>query len=211
MRKKFSNELNSLLNASTETIEKFYDFMTIFAYQIEETIKELHNSMINVESLKEKEGVYDSTKRLSSTNIYYLCKYEYKTGLVFYKIIAEMEEMNPLELDYRKPLGFYTNFVEKYPNVAWEGANKLLWKYGLKYPNYWYYNEMNEIIYVSQEKISNEHLLLQSKIEEMFKAETITKLEKDILLLTIDYYASIVKYDFEIESRKENMKKTLTM
>ena len=90
------------------------------------------------------------------------------------------------------------------------GADKLLKKYGLKYPNYWYYNEMNEIIYVSQEKISNEHLLLQSKIEEMFKAETITKLEKDILLLTIDYYAAITKYDFEIESRKGKIKKALT-
>ncbi len=205
------NELDSLFNNSMEMIEKFYGFMTIFACQIEETIKELHNSMISNENLKEKEGVYDPNKKLSDTNIYDLCRYGYKTGLVFYKITRELEEGNPLRLNYYESLGFSTNFTHsKYPNVTVMGADKLLKKYGLKYPNHYFYGEMNEVIYFSQETISNEHLLLQLKIEEMFKSGIITKLETDILLLTIDYYASIVEYDFEIESRKGNTKKTLT-
>ena len=205
------NELDSILNNSIEKIKEFYNSMNIFACQIEETVSKLHSSMVNVEKLKEKEGVYNPTKRLSNTSIYDLCKYGYKTGLLFYKIISEMEDRNPLEVNGYNPIGFDVGFTrEKYPNVTAIGANELLEKYGLKYPNHYYYGECNELIYVSQETTSNKHSLLQSKIEDMFNAGIITKLEKVILLLTIDYRNAIVQYDFEIESRKDAIKQTLT-
>ena len=202
------NELDSILNNSVVEIKNFYDFFKTFACQIEETIKRLHNVMVNVENLKESEGVYDSGKRISNIDIYDLCRDGYKAGLVFYKIIREMEEENPLEVNSYNQIGLHIGFTNsRYPNVTTTGADKLLEKYGLKYPGYWFYGECNEVIYVSLETVLEEHLLLQSKIEEMFNTGIITEIEKDILLLTINFYADIVKSDYELVARKKKARK----
>lgn len=212
MSKIFSDsELDSILDSSVEMIEDFYEHLTEFASQIEEIIKKLHISMVNFEKLKEQEGVYDPTRSLSNTNIFDLCKNGYKNGVVFYKIINEMEEMNPLKVNYYNLIGFDAQFTQKdYPNVTETGADKLLKKYGLEYPDWFYIDEMNNIVLRDKEKVSYKHQLLQSKIEAMFNAGVITQLERDILLLTIEYYAEIALFDYELEEKKERKAKTPT-
>ena len=122
-----------------------------------------------------------------------------------------MEEMNPLKVNYYNLIGFDAQFTQKdYPNVTETGADKLLKKYGLEYPDWFYIDEMNNIVLRDKEKVSYKHQLLQSKIEAMFNAGVITQLERDILLLTIEYYAEIALFDYELEEKKERKAKTPT-
>ena len=213
MSKIFSDsELDSILDSSVEMIEDFYEHLTEFASQIEETIKELYTRIVNIENLKENEGIYDPTNRLTNTNIYDLCRDGYKVDLAFYKILHEMNERNQFQPYYSNPIGFNANFTRtKYPYKIGTGANKLLKKYELEYPDWYYIDEMNFVNFLSKEEVSYKHQLLKSKIEAMFNAGIITQLERDILLLTIEYYADIIEFDFELEERKERKEKTPTI
>ncbi len=117
----------------------------------------------------------------------------YKIGLYFFQYTQELNHKGQM----------LPHYYEKYPDATYISAKCFLRKYGLRYPEFMTFGQ-GGLKFETEEEVEGDYQEYNNKVMQMIASGLINETEKDLLLLTGEYFHRRNKIDLENRNNLED-------